>query len=42
MQQERTGVWGFQNATLERMRAGTPREAGLARRIAVVPTGPRS
>lgn len=33
MQQERTGVWGFQNATIARMRAGTAREARLARRI---------
>jgi hypothetical protein len=33
MQQERTGIWGFQNATLARMRAGTARDAALARRI---------
>jgi hypothetical protein len=34
MQQERIGVWGFQNATFARMRAGTSRESGLARRVA--------
>ena len=33
LQQERTGVWGFQNSTFARMRAGTAREAALARRV---------
>jgi hypothetical protein len=37
MQQERIGVSGFQNVTLARMRAGTAREAGLARRLAAAP-----
>jgi len=34
LQQERANVRGFQNLTLQRMRAGTAREAGLARRLA--------
>ncbi|HET6449730.1 MAG TPA: hypothetical protein VFI08_00410 [Spirochaetia bacterium] len=33
LQQSRSGVWGFQDVTLERMRAASPREAGLARRM---------
>jgi hypothetical protein len=33
-QQDRAGVWGFQNTTLARMRAGSGREAGMARRLA--------
>ena len=34
LQQERANVRGFQNLTLQRMRGGTAREAGLARRLA--------
>jgi hypothetical protein len=34
LQQERTNIRGFQNITLERMRAGNARQAGLARRLA--------
>jgi hypothetical protein len=34
LQQERTTIRGFQNITLERMRAGNARQAGLARRLA--------
>ena len=34
LQQERANVRGFQNLMLQRMRAGTAREAGLARRLA--------
>ncbi|MGO9310628.1 MAG: hypothetical protein ACLQDL_16600 [Spirochaetia bacterium] len=34
LQQERTSIRGFQALVLERMRAGTAREAGLARRLA--------
>jgi hypothetical protein len=34
LQQERTAVSGFQNATFARMRAGNAGEAGLARRLA--------
>jgi hypothetical protein len=33
-QQDRTGIWGFQNATLERMRAGSAQQGSLARRLA--------
>ncbi len=35
MQQDRIGIWGFQNATLAKMRAASAREAGLARQLAV-------
>jgi len=34
LQQERANVRGFQNLTLQRMRGGKAREAGLARRLA--------
>jgi len=34
MQQERSGIWGFQDVTLGRMRSESARAAGLARQLA--------
>jgi hypothetical protein len=33
LQQNRAHVWGFQDTTLKRMKAGSPAEAALARRL---------
>jgi hypothetical protein len=33
LQQNRSGIWGFQNSTMDRLKAAGGRDAGLARRV---------